>query len=194
MTRVRFFRGFHRLWLPAALLGLPAVAQVPLNPPAPLLAAVQEGSTAGEEAANLIAARRTHDLGLPGVAADLYRRVLVGGAGDRGAVTLALVSALLDAGRLDEAEKVLGEQPEPRPAAWRLRGGLLAIQRRAFDRARAELAAIREADLPAEDLPWLFFLQAELLVGRGGISLARGISTPRPRRGRAPTSRARDSR
>ncbi len=180
------------MWLPAALLGLPAVAQVPLNPPAPLLAAVQEGSTAGEEAANLIAARRTHDLGLPGVAADLYRRVLVGGAGERGAVTLALVSALLDAGRLDEAEKVLGEQPEPRSAAWRLRGGLLAIQRRAFDRARAELAAIREADLPAEDLPWLFFLQAELLVGQGGdLSRARDLYAKAEAGARSDLARAR---
>jgi hypothetical protein len=192
VTRVRFPRGFRRLWLPAALLGLPAFAQEPLNPPAPLRAAAAAGSTAGEEAANLIAARRTHDLGLPGVAADLYRRVLAGGAADRGAISLALVSALLDAGRLDEAEKAMGEQPEPRSAAWRLRGGLLANQRRAFDRVRAELAALREADLPADDLPWLFFLQAELQVAQGSdLTRARELYAKAEAAARSDLARAR---
>ncbi|MFM7752363.1 MAG: hypothetical protein ACKPB0_18300, partial [Opitutaceae bacterium] len=165
---MRFFRRFLRFGVPAAMLFAAASAQDPLNPPVPLLRTAAAGTSAGEDAAVLVAARRTHDLGLPGVAADLYRRVLDGGAADRGPVALALVSALLDAGRLDEAEKAVAEFADPRSAAWRLRGGLLAAQRRAFDRARTELASVREADLSAEDITWYFFMQAEVLVGQGG--------------------------
>jgi tetratricopeptide (TPR) repeat protein len=80
---------------------------------------------------------------------------------------LALVSALLDAGRLEEAERTLTEYADPRSSAWRLRSGLLAMLRRRLDQARSEAAAVREPELPAEDAPWFIFLQAEILVGQG---------------------------
>ena len=176
----------------AAILLAAASAQQPLNPPVPLLREAAGGSSAGEDAASLVAARRTHDLGLPGVAADLYRRVLAGGGADRGEVALALVSSLLDAGRLDEAERALTEFADPRSSAWRLRGGLLAAQRRAFDRARSELSGIREADLPADDVPWFYFLQAEVLVGQGGeLARAKDLHAKAESAARSDLSRAR---
>ena len=192
VARVSFFREILRFGVPAAMLFAAASAQDPLNPPVPLLRAAVAGTSAGEDAVALVAARRTHDLGLPGVAADLYRRVLVGGGADRGPVALALVSALLDAGRLDEADKALAEFADPRSAAWRLRGGLLAAQRRAFDRARMELAAVREADLSAEDVPWYFFLQAEVLVAQGGdLVRAKDLHTKAEAAARTDLARAR---
>ena len=148
-------------------LALAVPAQEVLNPPVPLLRVVAGGASAGEDATALVTARRAHDLGLPGVAADLYRRILEGGTAEPGAVALALMSALLDAGRLGEAERVQAEFARGGASAWRLRAGLLAAQRRLFDQARAELAAVREADLSPEDAPWLSFLQAEVLVGQG---------------------------
>lgn len=192
VARVSFFREILRFGVPAAMLFAAASAQDPLNPPVPLLRAAVAGTSAGEDAVALVAARRTHDLGLPGVAADLYRRVLVGGGADRGPVALALVSALLDAGRLDEADKTVAEFADPRSAAWRLRGGLLAAQRRAFDRARMELAAVREADLSAEDVPWYFFLQAEVLVAQGGdLVRAKDLHTKAEAAARTDLARAR---
>lgn len=192
MARVSFFRGVLRFGVPAAMLFAAAFAQDPLNPPVPLFRTPPAGTSAGDDAASLVAARRTHDLGLPGVAADLYRRVLGGGAADRGPVALALVSALLDAGRLDEAEKALSEYADPRSAAWRLRAGLLAVQRRAFDRARSELAAVREAELTAEDSPWYFFLQAEVLVGQGGdLARAKDLHAKAEAAARSDLARAR---
>ena len=192
MARVSFFRGVLRFGVPAAMLFAAAFAQDPLNPPVPLFRTPPAGTSAGDDAASLVAARRTHDLGLPGVAADLYRRVLGGGAADRGPVALALVSALFDAGRLDEAEKALSEYADPRSAAWRLRAGLLAVQRRAFDRARSELAAVREAELTAEDSPWYFFLQAEVLVGQGGdLARAKDLHAKAEAAARSDLARAR---
>jgi tetratricopeptide (TPR) repeat protein len=126
------------------------------------------GRSIGAEAIVEAAAQRAHDLGLPGVAADLYREALAGSPTNRNALTLALATALLDAGQVDEAEKALAEIPEPRGSDWHLRVGLAATQRRRFDVARAELAGIREAELSVYDLPWFWFLQGELTLASTG--------------------------
>lgn len=176
----------------AVALATVVPAQEVLNPPAPLLRAASGASSAGEEAAAVVTARRAHDLGLPGVAADLYRKLLAGGAAERGPVALALMSALLDAGRLEEGERTAAEFADPRSSAWRLRGGLLAVQRRRFDLARAELAAVREPELPAEDLPWFLFLQAEVLAGQGAeLPRARDLYAKAEAAARSEIARAR---
>lgn len=142
-------------------------AQEALNPPTPLLPATA-GRSVGAAAIVEGAAQRAHDLGLPGVAADLYREALVGAGANRTALTLALATALLDAGRVEEAEKALGTVPEPRGSDWHLRAGLVAAQSRRFDVARAELTAVREGELGAGDLPWYWFLQGELALATTG--------------------------
>ena len=140
----------------------PLAAQGALTPPAPL-AGAPAARPGGHEAVSQAAAQRAQDLGLPGIAADLYRRAREVPGADRAGLALALATALLDAGRPEEAEKVLGEIAEPRGAAWHLRAGLAAVQLRRVEAARQELAAIREGDLPAEDLPWYWFLQGEVI-------------------------------
>ncbi len=137
-------------------------AQGPLNPPAPLVA-VPPAVSAGTRAVSVAAAQRAHDFGLPLLAADMFRQLRDQPGADRTRLTLALASALLDGGKPDDAEKVLAEVPEPRGAAWHLRAGLAAVQLRKLDAARAASAAIVEAQLPATDLPWFWFLQGELL-------------------------------
>ncbi len=186
------FRKGRRAAALAAVLAAVAAAQEALNPPVPLLRAASGAVSAGEEAAALVTARRAHDLGLPGVAADLYRKVLTAGASERGPVALALVSAQLDAGRLEEAERTLAEFADPLSSRWRLRSGLLAAQQRRFDQARADSAAVREADLPAEEAPWLHFLQAEVLAGQGSeLPRARDLYAKAEAAARSEMARAR---
>ena len=134
----------------------------PITAPSPLVAPVR-GPSAGSAAGGLLAAQRAHDLGLPQLAADIYRQAREAPGADRTALTLALATALLDAGNAEEAERALAEIPEPRNAAWHLRAGLAAVQLRKIDAARAELAAIRESDLPEEDHPWWWFFQGQLV-------------------------------
>lgn len=156
-----------------ALGGWAPAAQDRLNPPAPL-GRGESGPSIGAEAMALAAAQRAQDLGFPGLAADLYRQAREMPGGDRVRISLALATALLDANRPQEAEKILGEIREPRGSAWHLRAGLAAAQLRQLDGARAGLAAVREVELSADDLPWYWFLQGELvdLAKTGEVSRA----------------------
>ncbi len=147
----------------AGALGVAAArGQDVLAPPAPLVRPAA-GPTPGGEAVALASAQRAQDLGLPGVAADLYRQLREQPGADRDGLSLALATTLLDAGRAEEARKALEEVRGPRGAAWRLRAGLAAALLRRIEPARAEVAGIRAEDLPVEDLPWLWFLQGELV-------------------------------
>lgn len=152
----------------AALAGLlasgaraAAPALPPLLPPAPLAAAAPAGSPASG-AVTLAAAERAHDLGMPSLAADLYRGLLEAPGADRAALGLALATALLDAGRAAEAEAALEAIPGPRGAPWRLRAGLAALQLRQRAGAQAQWDAIRAEELPEADRPWHAFLTGAL--------------------------------
>jgi len=177
----------------SAALRVPAQVQDAgaLNPPSPLVQPVAAAS-AGSSAVTLAAAQRAQDLGLPLLAADLYRQARDMPEVDRAELTLALATALLDAGKGDEAEKALAEIPEPHSAAWHLRAGLAAVQLRKVEAARTELAAIKESEVPVDDYPWYWFFQGEIVdlapVRRLG---ARTVSTREPSKTRAPSSRAR---
>lgn len=142
--------------------GLPAQDAGALNPPTPL-AARSAAPSPGSTTVQLAAAQRAQDLGLPLLAADLYRQARDVPGAERATLTLALATALLDGGKADEAEKALAEMPEPHGAAWHLRAGLAAVQLRKIDAARAELAAITENELPEADYPWYWFFEGELV-------------------------------
>lgn len=159
-AHVRNFRSSLFAGAVMALFSGSARAQ-PLNSPSPL-APPPAAISAAETSVWLGAAQRAHDLGLPGVAASLYREFANAGPAQRAAVALPLATALLDAGNAAEAEQVLRASPEPRPAAWRLRLGLAALQLRKRDAAQAEWNAIKQEELPPADLPWYYFLTGAL--------------------------------
>jgi TolA-binding protein len=150
---------FLRVIAGAALLVAGARAAEPLNPPAPLVPAPVAMSP-GEFLERRTAAERALQLGFSSIAADLYRQLLAAPGADRAALTLDLATALLEAGRTDEAESVLRQvSANARGSRWHLRAGLAAVQAKNFEAAGAELAAIKEQELPPGDFPWRWFLE-----------------------------------
>lgn len=136
-------------------------AQEPLAAPAPLSQRAATG-LAGASVVSLAAAQRAQDLGLPSIAADLYRQLRDAPGADRPALGVLQATALLDAGEAAAAEKVLQELPEPHDAAWRLRAGLAALQLGQRAGAQAQWDSIREAEVPFADLGWYRFLTGAL--------------------------------
>lgn len=148
--------------LAAGAAATAAGAAGPLNPPVPLPAR-STGLSAGNVAASLAAAQRAQELGVPTVAIGLYRQLLSAPAPeDRPNLTLALATALLDAGRAAEAEKVLAGVPEPHGPEWRLRFALAAAQQKRFDVARSEAGEINVDHLTRPDRAWFWFLRGVL--------------------------------
>jgi cellulose synthase operon protein C len=130
----------------------------PLLSNAPLAAPKSEIS-AGNVAATFAAAQRAQEFGLPNVAAGLYQQLLAAPGADRAALTLPLVTALLDAGRIDEADQVLNALQSPRGHDWHLRMALLAAQERRFDVALREVNRIDVDQLTRPDRAWFWFLR-----------------------------------
>lgn len=185
-----------------------ADAQEALRPPTPFLlapvavpgaasgpgaiAGTKEGPAPGALLASVDAADRALEMGFSTLAAQLYTSLLnQPGATREQALQWrsSLVTALLEAGQLPEAEKALQEQVGVRGAAWQLRAGLIAAYQRRPEAVRAALAAIRAEELAPGDRSWHFFLQGlaadaagdlgrsssffELAVGAAVGSLAR---------------------
>ena len=108
--------------------------------------------------------------GFPATAAGIYRDLLHDAdvpADSRSRLTLALVTAQLDAGELATAEKILANYEGPRNAAYQLRAGLIAANARRIPQAKAALAAGKIEDLPAADKGWWYFLQAQVADAEG---------------------------
>ena len=148
----------------AAAVGAAATilqAQGPLSPPAPF-ARNSAPASVGRSILTLAAAQSAHDLGLPSVAADLYRELLAAPGVDRVETSLALATTLLDAGRGEEAEAVLQAMPEPRTVAWRLRMGLAAFQARRRAEAQTQWNAIKAEEVPDADRAWYWFFTGAL--------------------------------
>jgi TolA-binding protein len=145
----------------AGLLGRSGRAGESLTPPAPL-APEPAVVSAGTLAEGRAAAQWALDLGIYGMAADLYRQLLAAPGADRSGLTLKLATALLGSGDAAAAEKVLLELPEPHGAAWHLRAGLAAMQLKKREAAQAGWDATKPDELPPGDLPWYWFLAGAL--------------------------------
>ncbi len=143
-------------------------AETPLFPPAPLsgpAADVRAAHPPGDLLATETAADRALAMGLPSVASDLYLRLLApdsGFDGDRSSLRLSCATALMEDGRLDEAQRVLDSETGVRGPAWKLRAGLIAANARRFDAARQAIASVRVDQLSAQDKGWWYFLQGML--------------------------------
>ena len=154
----------------AAVVGESARAQglEALNRPVPLAAASAATAVSpGAAALTLAAAQRAQELGFPATAVELYRAALAAPSADRATLTLGLVTALLDDGRIAEAESALNGWIGLRGSAWQLRAGLAAVTARKIDAAKAALAAVKETELAPSDRAWWFYLQG-LLAGESG--------------------------
>jgi TolA-binding protein len=152
-----------------------SVGAEPLNPAIPL-AVEQSKLSSGAIVASLEAAQRAQELGLPTVAIGLYEELMAAPGADRTALTLPLATALLDAGRAADAEKVLNEYSGARGPEWRLRVGLAAAQQKRFDVARDQVDHINVDQLTRPDRAWFWFLQgviADTSTPRDGSAVAR---------------------
>ena len=156
-------------------MAVAAPAQEPLHAPTPLISVPGvTPATAGSNALTLTAAQRAQELGFPSAAAALYRELLAQPGGDRGRMTLALTTALLDEGKHVEAALALQGHIGLRGPAWQLRAALIAAQQRKTDEARTAVASLKPEELPPEDRGWYFFLQGLLADAAGDLGRARG--------------------
>ncbi|WP_158277536.1 hypothetical protein [Opitutus sp. ER46] len=140
-----------------------SVSATPLNAPVPLAGpGATAAVSAGNAMASLAAAQRAQELGLASIAVALYEQLVALPGADRAALSLPLASALLDAGRAAEAERVLQAAPGGRGPEWRLRLGLAAAQQRNFGLAAEQVNQINVDQLTRPDRAWFWFLQAVL--------------------------------
>ncbi len=155
------------------------VAQESLNAPAPLITlpgmAPGPSLSPGSGAISLAAAQRAQELGFPSAAVELYRQLLAQPGADRTRLTLALITALLDEGRVDEAAQALQTHVGLRDASWQLRAGLIAGRQKKTEDARSAIAGLKPEDLPAADRSWFFFLQGMLADAVGDLNKSRGF-------------------
>jgi len=116
--------------------------------------------------------------GFPATAAGIYRDILQDEnlpADSRQRLTLALVTALLDAGEIAGAEKILANYQGPHNTAYQLRVGLVAANARRIPQAKAALAAGKVEDLPAVDRGWWYFLQGQVADADGDTAQANNL-------------------
>lgn len=160
-----------------ATLGLAVllVAELPAQTPSPLVSAQ---ATAATMPGNwIVAESRAYDAlqaGFPATAAAGYREILTQPAlpaDARQRMTLALVSALMDAGDLNEAERALQTFDGLRGSAYQVRAGLLAATQRRWPQAKAALAASKPEEVSGTDRGWWYFLQA--MVAESDNDMAR---------------------
>ena len=150
-------------------------AQEPLHAPAPLITV--PGLAPASDGSNLLtlaAAQRAQELGFPSAATVLYQELLAQPGGERNKITLALTTALLDEGRIEEAAAAMQVYMGLRGPAWQLRAALIAVQQRKTAEARAAAASLKPEDLPPEDRGWYHFLQGLLADAEGDLGRARG--------------------
>jgi len=138
-------------------------AEEPVEATTPLITVSGlESTMPGREALSLLAAQRAQELGFSSAAVELYRELLGQLGGDRAGLTLALVTAYLDDGRVKEAKEALDKFVGLKGPEWKLRDGLIAVHQRRFEAARATIAGVEAGELPAADRGWWYFLQGML--------------------------------
>ncbi len=139
-------------------------------PSAPLVGAAEEPVPPGGWMVRTAAAERALQLGFSPAAEALLRELLAAPdtpASEKNRLVLELAAALLDQGRLEEAERALGQFTGARTSAFHLRAGLVAAYRRQLDTARAESAQVKPEELPAAERGWAWFLQG-MIADLGG--------------------------
>lgn len=155
-------------WLPAQMAA-----------PAPLTAETAAARTApGGWIVAEGRADRALQAGFPATAAGIYREMLAEHSLPselRQRATLSLVTALLDAGELSEAEQALRNYDGPQNSAYQLRAGLLAVVQRRIAQAKAALAAGKPEELSASDRGWWYFLQASVADAEGEFAPANAL-------------------
>jgi outer membrane protein assembly factor BamD (BamD/ComL family) len=184
-------------WL-ALLAGGRAQPETSLFAPVPLAPTpVATGALiVGEESA-----RRALALGFTATAAAQAEKLAVEapeGSVARDAAALIAAAARLELGDGVAAERALGWHGAERPAAYRLRAGLLAARQGRIAAAQAEAAAIRVEALPAEERAWFYLLQGMLAeeardAGRAGAAYdqAMAVATSEWQRARLRLARER---
>lgn len=149
--------------------GTPVVVTPPVmtaaaepGPAAPLVRAGEAGAAPGGWIMREAAAVRALQLGFSPAAEALLRELLdspeTPGA-ERNKLVLDLAAALLDQGRLDDAEQALTRFVGLRGSPYHLRAGLIAAYRRQLDAARAAAAQVKPDELPAAERGWFHFLE-----------------------------------
>jgi len=143
---------------------------------APLLSVAEVPVLPGGALRSFVAARRALELGFPSTAAGIYTQLLaspqvIGAA--RNLVVLDLVSARLNEGRTEEAERALQAYLGAPTAGYWLRSGLIGVRRKRVDAARAALASAKVEDLVVADRAWWSFLQGQVADAGGDFAKAR---------------------
>lgn len=136
-------------------------ADEPLFNPVPLAGSP---TVAGDILAKETAAARALALGFSSTAAALYEALMVAQPESPAFNNwvLALTSARLEAGRVDQARLDLNRLRGKFGSAARLRSGLIAAQRGQADQVEVDVTAIKLADLTPAERPWVYFLQGLL--------------------------------
>lgn len=147
--------------------------------------------TASQQVLTLQAAQRAQELGFSSAAVSLYQELLSQPTGNRAELTLALVTALLDGGRIKEADEALQSFVGFKDAAWHLRAGLVAAKQGDFDKTRTEVAEIKADELAVEDRSWFYFLQGVLTDHAGDPGKARGFYEQAEELAQSPMAKAR---
>jgi hypothetical protein len=143
---------------------------------APLLSGAETPVLPGGALRSFVAARRALELGFPSTAAGIYTQLLaspqvIGSARDL--LVLELVSARLNEGRTEEAERALQTYAGSPTASYWLRSGLIAVRRKRVDAARAALSSAKAEDLVVADRAWWSFLQGQVADAGGDFAKAR---------------------
>ena len=143
---------------------------------APLLSDAEAPVLPAGALRSFVAARRALELGFPSVAAGIYTELIgspqVVGTG-RDLMVLELVTARLNEGLTEAAEKALRTYAgSPTPAYW-LRAGLIAVRRKKLELARTALASAKVEDLILADRAWGYFLQGQIADAAGEFAKAR---------------------
>ena len=84
-------------------------------------------------------------------------------------LVLELAAALMDEGRLADAEQALTRFSGPRTSAYHLRAGLIAAYRKQAEPARQEAAQVKMDDLPAPEKGWFRFLEGVIADQSGDL-------------------------
>lgn len=170
MKRVRPF-----LWM-LMVAALQLKAQV--AGPSPL--ASEESASAVVPGAAIIAESQADtalQLGFSATAAGAYREILrdaVLAPEAKSRIILALATALLESGEIGDATRVLQAYSGPKNSAYQLRMALVALAERRPGQAKAALGAGRVEDLPAADVGWWYFVQAQIADAEGDADRRKG--------------------